>query len=110
MGEARQRWLAQLFSTDAADRPQAERSVRDLYAAAGFPAPTRFVWFDSPFAASWAVALLIEPHHPVWRDQLSATRRSRGLREHAERAEAALRAQCSASSLADVLVQFGGSL
>jgi hypothetical protein len=110
MGATRQRWLAQLFSTDAADRPQAEGSVRDLYAAAGFPAPTRIVWFDSPFAASWAVAVLIEPHHPVWRDQLNAARRSRGLREHAERAEAALRAQCSASSLADVLVQFGGPL
>jgi hypothetical protein len=110
MGEARQRWLAQLFSTDAADRPQAEHAVGDLYAAAGLPEPTSFVWFDSPFAASWAVALLVEPHHSVWRDQLNAARRSRGLREHVERAEAALRAQCSASSLADVLAHFGGPL
>jgi len=53
-----------------------EATLRMWETRHGFPAPTRFVWLDSPFAASWAVALLIEPHHPVWREQLNAARRS----------------------------------
>src|SRR6266536_2128369 len=56
----RRRWLAYLLSTEPADRPRAETAVRDLYTAAGLEAPRCFCWFDSPAAACWAVAALLE--------------------------------------------------
>ena len=57
--EIRAAWLAQLHSTIPADRPRAEAGVRALYASAGFAEPRHFLWFDSPCAASWAVAMLV---------------------------------------------------
>jgi hypothetical protein len=55
----RNAWKQQLFETSPADRAAAEAAVGELYAAAGLPAP-RFAWFESPFAAAWAVAALSE--------------------------------------------------
>lgn len=59
--QIRSAWLASLLSTEPADRPRAESELRDLYAAAppaGLPPPVYCFWFDSPFRAALAVALL----------------------------------------------------
>lgn len=74
-------WLAQLFSTEPADRSRAEAAVRDLFRAAGFEPPRYQVWFDSPFEASWTVALLIAPHSALWRQTLEAARSAPALRK-----------------------------
>jgi uncharacterized protein DUF6745 len=64
--EARADWLTQLLSTAPADRPRAEAAVRGLYRAAGFAEPKHFFWFDSPFAATWAVALFVQKSYHLW--------------------------------------------
>ena len=56
--EIRAAWLSHLYSTAPADRPRAEAGARRLYAAAGFPEPRHFIWYDSPNAAAWPVTLL----------------------------------------------------
>ena len=72
----RARWLAQLLSIEPADRARAEAGIRELYRAAGFPEPRYFVWFDSPFRASWAIAFLLEPHNGLWSQILESAARS----------------------------------
>jgi hypothetical protein len=57
LSELRSEWLEHLLSTASADRPRAEAAVRRLYKAADLPEPRHFLWFDSPFSASWVVAL-----------------------------------------------------
>src|SRR5687767_2729947 len=105
--DRRQRWLTRLFSTEPADRPRAEAAVRDLYTSAGLRAPHHLVWFDSPFAASWALAVLLESQHSSWRDLIGAARKSRDSRPSIEAAEAALCRMCGAATLADVRSQMG---
>ncbi|MFC0042179.1 DUF6745 domain-containing protein [Actinomadura rayongensis] len=51
-------WQAVAFATGAADRPAAEAGVAAAYAAAGLPAPERFVWVGSPAAGAVAAAAL----------------------------------------------------
>src|SRR5579871_1735497 len=63
--QARADWLAQLLSTEPADRAAAESALGDLYAAAGFAAPRVFFWFDGPFPAALAVELLSAPHNVI---------------------------------------------
>lgn len=83
-------WLARLLSTEPADRPRAESALCDLYAAAGLPPPKHFFWFDSPFAAAWAVALLTEPHDFLWQRIMQDLDRRKREREYIERARARL--------------------
>jgi hypothetical protein len=109
-GERQQAWLARLLSTEPADRVRAETTVRDLYAAAGFATPRHLCWFDSPFAAAWAVALLIEPHHHAWRPLIDAERRSRQGRPSIDTAEAALCRLCGVDSLAAAQKEMGAPL
>ena len=99
MNAGRPVWLARLFSTEPADRGRAEAAIRNLYASAGFAAPRHLCWLDSPFAAAWAVALLIEPHHYAWRPLIEAARRSRDGRTAIEAAEAALYRLCGVDSM-----------
>jgi len=86
----REEWFRRLLSTEPADRAIAEAAVRDLYAATGFAPPQHCCWFESPLAASWAVALLIEAQHPVIGQLLKTARRTSGEREHLASAESAL--------------------
>lgn len=65
-GDIRSRWLAQLLSTEQADRPGAEVALREIYSAAGLEPPRYVFWFDSPFDACWANALLSAPHSVLW--------------------------------------------
>ena len=89
LSEIRADWLRQLLSTAPADRARAEAAVKRVYAAADFPEPRVFLWFDSPFRASWVVALLVAPHHHLWSRKLTSGL-SRNDREQLERAKAAL--------------------
>jgi len=89
-GDGQQTSLARLLSTEPADRGRAETAVRELYASAGFAAPRHLCWFDSPFAAAWVVALLIERRHYAWRPLIEAERRSRDGRKAIETAEATI--------------------
>ena len=93
----RSKWLEQLLSTTPSDRPRAEAAVRRLYSAAGLREPHHVVWFESPFGASWLVALLIAPYHQLWSQRLSSGA-SRSDREQLDRARSALG---SALGLAD---------
>ena len=96
--EIRAAWLADLLSTTPADRPRAESALRDLYTAAGFAPPEHFFWFESPFAAAWAVALLNEPHDFLWQRMLEAVGRNKREREYIDGARAAL---CRSAALSD---------
>jgi len=54
------KWRGLTISTETVDRRAAETAIRTLYAAAGMPEPAHFLWYDSPVAATWAVAALAE--------------------------------------------------
>ena len=86
----REEWFRRLLSTEPADRAIVDAAVRDLYAATGFAPPQRCCWFESPFAASWAVALLIEAQHPVIGQLLKTAPPTSGERDHVDSAETAL--------------------
>ena len=89
LSEIRADWLQQLLSNAPADRDHAEAAVRRLYTAAEFPEPRHFLWFESPFRASWVVMLLIAPYHQLWARKL-ASGLSRSEKEQLERARASL--------------------
>jgi hypothetical protein len=106
-GDGQKTWLARLLSTEPADRGRAKAAVCDLYVSAGFAAPRHLCWFDSPFEAAWAVALLIEPHHYAWRLLIEAERRSRRGRTSIEAAEAAICSRCGVDSIVDARTGMG---
>lgn len=105
--DIRANWLAQLHSTEPADRPRAEAGIRRLYAAAGLAEPRHFIWFDSPFAASWAVALLVAPHHFLWGQKLSPTALSRDERQRFDQTRSALGARLGFADWNQVLAEAG---
>ena len=107
--ELRSKWLDQLLSTAPADRPRAEVAVRRLYRAADLTEPRQILWFDSPFGASWLVALLIAPHHQLWSQRLS-TDLSRNDREQLDRARSALGAGLGLADPKAALAAAGGPL
>lgn len=72
--DTRSRWLAQLKSTTRAERARAEAAASLMAVAAGFQPPQHFLWFDSPLAASWAVAVLIADGYP-WSQTFSSLSR-----------------------------------
>jgi hypothetical protein len=104
--EMRAEWLARLFSTAAADRPRAEAAVRRLYAAAGFAEPRHFLWFDSPCAASWPLALLAAPYDHSGSSVVGSAP-SREEKQKAEHARAALGAQLGLADWSQVLAAVG---
>ena len=89
LSELRSTWLEQLLSTAPADRPRAEAAVRRLYRAVDLAEPRGILWFDSPFRASWVIALLIAPYHQLWSQRLSSGL-SRNDLEQLDRARSAL--------------------
>src|SRR6266536_2585463 len=54
----RDEWLRIGLATGPADRPAAERGVRQAYQAAGLPRPSRMVWLGSPLAGAIAASML----------------------------------------------------
>jgi len=105
--EIRSAWLTELQSTSAADRARAEAAIARLYAAAKFPAPRHVVWFDSPFEASWAVAVLVAPYHQIWRDKLSSSSLSTADRGKIDGAKATLSRHLGASDWNETLRRAG---
>jgi hypothetical protein len=106
----RRRWLACLLSTEPADRPQVEAAIRTLYVAAGLEAPRRLCWFDSPGAACWAVAVLLESRRTHWAEILAGARRSAADRERIEQVRAALSACCARPAWEAVVADMGPPL
>ena len=94
--ETRAQWLASLLSIEPADRAQAEAALRELYIASELPAPDRFFWFDSPYAALWAMALLTAAHDAVWQRIVEAVARYKRQRELMERMRTAM---CQSATL-----------
>ena len=105
--EIRAAWLAQLHSTAPADRPRAESGVRALYAAGGFAEPRHFFWFDSPCAASWAVAALVPKGHSSGSQLLSPNALSRDDKEQLERTRSAMAEQLGLSDWNQVAAAIG---
>src|SRR5688572_8619371 len=109
LAEVRASWLAHLHSTAPADRARAEAAVRALYAAAGFPEPRHFFWFDSPCAASWAVAALV-PRTDVSSSQLLAPNvLSAQDRERLERVRKSMREHLGVATWDEVVSAIGQS-
>ena len=106
--DIRAEWLGTLLSTSAADRPAAETAVRQLYHAAGFAGPERFIWFDSPFRASWVVAVLVAPYHQTWSQRLASL--SRDDRPRADAARSTLGAAFGTSDPQALVAAAGGPL
>ena len=108
--DTRAEWLQYLVSTSPADRPRAEAAVRRLYTAAGFAEPRHVLWFDSPFEASWAVAVLVAPHHHLWSQRLAPGSVSRDDRPRVDRARSALGTALGLSDWNAVLGTVGGPM
>jgi hypothetical protein len=109
LAEIRAHWLANLHSTDPADRPLAEAGVRALYAAANFAEPRSFFWFESPCAASWAVAALIPVEDRTSSQLLAPNILSREEKERMERARAGMREQLGVADWSAVVAAIGES-
>ena len=106
----RDTWLALMHSTAPADRPRAEQAVGDLYAAAGFATPQRFLWFDSPCAASSAVGALVAHHHHAWAEKLSSTARSRDDQQRLDAVKSRLSKELGVAEWKGVLSAVGPPL
>lgn len=57
LGPFADRWIATGLSTDPIDRPSVEQAMAWLYHCAGFKAPTKFIWCQSPLAMDLAYRL-----------------------------------------------------
>ena len=108
LAENRARWLAQLKSTEPADRARAEDGARRMAAAAGFAEPKHFLWFDSPHAASWALAVVVARGYP-WTSLLAPSALSRDEREHMDRARATLGNALGTTDDQRIVAAFGAS-
>jgi len=109
VSELRSKWLERLLSTAPADRPRAEAAVGRLYRAADLPEPRRVLWFDSPFSASWVIALLVAPYHQLWSQRLSSGL-SRNDQERLDRARSALGTGLGLADPRAALAAAGGPL
>jgi len=99
-----------LFSTTPADRGTAETAIHALYVAIGLDPPRHFCWFDSPCAAAWAVGLLVESRHSVWKNLLGAARKRRDDRERIQRTESHLQACIGQPDFERTVAAMGGPL
>src|ERR1043166_8687194 len=108
--EIRSRWLKHLLSTAPAERPRAEAAVSELYAAAGVQPPRFLFWFDSPFDACWANALLAAPHSALWPRMLAGLNQIGAYREHLNRVREQIRRAAGESNWDSVLAVVGRPL
>ena len=108
--EVRAAWLTHLFSTAPADRARAEQAVRSLYAAAGFAEPKHFLWFDSPFAASWAVGAVAERYDRSWAQLFKAHAQARDVKQKADETRSVLGSRLGVTGWDAVLAAIGTPL
>jgi hypothetical protein len=104
----RARWLTQLKSTEPADRARAEAGARRMAAAAGFKEPQHFLWYDSPQAASWALAIVVARGYP-WTSLLAPSALTHEERERMEAARATLGAALGTTDDQQIIAAFGAS-
>jgi hypothetical protein len=83
--QIRAEWLSRLLSTASVDRAETEAAVREVYLACDLSPPQCFLWFDSPYAALWAMALLSAGHDALWQNIVQAMSRYKREREMIER-------------------------
>jgi hypothetical protein len=88
--QVRAEWLSRLLSTAPVERTQAEAAVREVYLACDLPPPRCFLWFDSPYGALWAMALLSAEHDALWQQIVQAMSRYKREREMIERLQIAM--------------------
>jgi hypothetical protein len=105
--DIRNRWLAQMLSTEPASRSRAEAAVRELYAAAGFDPPCHLFWFDSPFDACWANALLTAPHSFTWTQMVKGMLMVKAYREDLDRVRSIICKSAGESNFEEVLAAVG---
>jgi hypothetical protein len=55
-----EKWTQIGLSSDPADRPRAEKAVRETYARAGLAAPARIVWCGSPLSLGLTRAMVLD--------------------------------------------------
>ena len=106
----RENWLGFLLSTEAADRLSAEAAVQALYAASGLAQPRHFFWFDAPFDACWANAILTAPYSQIWRQLLAAYGQVKAYRENLDRVRAMLCRSASQPDLGELLKAVGAPM
>lgn len=104
----RARWLTQLKSTEPADRRRAETGARRMAAAAGFTEPQHFLWFDSPQAASWALAVVVARGYP-WTSILTPSALTRSERDQFDQARATLGSALGTNDDQRIIAAFGAS-
>ena len=107
--EVRAEWLAHLHSTQPADRARTETAVRALHAAAGFGEPAHILWYQSPCAASWAVAALVPKEDRTSAALLDPAVLSSDARARLDAARADLMQRVGASRWEDVAAAVGES-
>ena len=108
LAENRARWLTQLKSTELADRARAESGARRMAAAAGFKEPQHFLWFDSPHAASWALAVVVARSYP-WTMTLAPASLTQDERAQLDGARATLGATFATSDEQRIIAAFGAA-
>jgi hypothetical protein len=107
--EHRARWLTFLHSTQPADRPRAEAGLRAFYGAAGFVAPAHVMWYDSPCAASWALAALVPKEDRTSSQLLAPAALTKETLAHLERARSELRERLGVASWEVAVASVGRS-
>jgi len=60
MAEYRDEWMKIGLCTDPANRPEAEKAIRQMYVIGGCAEPKKIVWCDSPLSAGIVRAILID--------------------------------------------------
>jgi hypothetical protein len=108
LDDNRARWLTQLKSTEPADRARAEAGVRRMAAAAGFTEPQHFLWFDSPRAASWALAVVVARGYP-WTSILAPSALTRDDRDQFDQARSTLGSALGTDDDRRIVAAFGAS-
>jgi hypothetical protein len=88
--QVRAEWLSRLLSTAPVERTQAQAAVREVYLACDLRPPRCFLWFDSPYGALWAMALLSAGHDALWHQIVQAMSRYKREREMIERLQIAM--------------------
>jgi hypothetical protein len=105
--EIRASWLEQLYSTAPAERARAEAGLRRLYAAAGFPEPRHFVWYDSPRQAGWSITLLVSEGDRTMTPLLAPSALTPDEKRHMDAARGELSARLGTSDWKTTLAAVG---
>ena len=79
-----------------------------MASAAGFKVPQHFVWFDSPHAASWALAVVVARSYP-WTVTLAPASLTRAERAQLDEARATLGAALGANDEQRLVAAFGAA-